>query len=249
VYGIIRRDARVGKCSQNLLRPEPKWHHTLNQPEHASDDEIDKLAEEQTDLINSIHTPGTWKPVPVNRIAAAARGRSEGKAPKDKVGREIQTATKLANKNGVAVAPKNEAPQLLWNKFDGNVAQINETVAYYDEHDDELVINGSHDAWADMKSYIQDPRRQGFYSSRSPRHIVYHEIGHAHHFRRLSIVERADIMYKPLLPDERAIARKVGIFALMNSSKFVAEVYAGRRAGRKFDKDVMALYEKLKGPG
>jgi hypothetical protein len=74
-------------------------------------------------------------------------------------------AAKMAARHGVEVAPFEESDQLLWNKFGGNVDQMVRTIAYYDEHDDQIVINHAHEAWANMRRYVQDPRRKGWYSS------------------------------------------------------------------------------------
>jgi hypothetical protein len=101
-------------------------------------------------------------------------------------------AAKMAARHGVEVAPFEESDQLLWNKFGGNVDQMVRTIAYYDEDDDQIVINHAHEAWANMRRYVQDPRRKGWYSSRSPHHIIRHQIGHALHFRSLSHARRSE---------------------------------------------------------
>ncbi|MGP0068810.1 MAG: hypothetical protein ACLQGP_35075 [Isosphaeraceae bacterium] len=64
--------------------------------------------------------------------------------PPDRTRLAIARAIRLSVKNGLSVAPEEEWDQLLWAKFDGNVFEINETIAYYDEDDDELVINPTH---------------------------------------------------------------------------------------------------------
>jgi hypothetical protein len=157
-------------------------------------------------------------------------------------------ATRLAVKNGLAVAPKEDWDHLLWARFDGNIFDINDTIAYYDEDDDELVINRTHLAWTDMRAYIQDPRRKDHFSTRSPDHIIRHEIGHALHYRSLSAAERADIWYKDLLPEEKVFAAHVSDYSTEGRIEFVAETFAGHWAGRRFRPEVLALYEKLKGP-
>jgi hypothetical protein len=108
----------------------------------------------------------------------------------------IERAIRLAVMNGLAVAPREQWDQLLWARFDGDILEISRTIAYYDEDDDELVINPTHLAWTDMRAYVRDPRRRNFFSTRSPDHIIRHEIGHARHYRRLTSAERADIWYK-----------------------------------------------------
>jgi hypothetical protein len=157
-------------------------------------------------------------------------------------------AARIAAKHGVTVAPLTESDQLLWHKFDGNVGLIRQIIAYYDEHDDELVINWSHEAWASMRRYIQDPRRKGHFSSRSPHHIIRHEIGHALHFRSLTETQRAEIWYKELTLDEQPIASAVSFYARTGRTEFVAEVYAALWGRRRVAREVMDLYRKLNGP-
>ncbi len=160
----------------------------------------------------------------------------------------IQRAIRLAVRNGLAVAPRDEWGRLLWAKFDGNILQINKSIAYHEELDDELVINESHPAWMDMRGYVMDDRRRGHFSTKSVDHIIRHEIGHALHYRRLTTVERADIWYKDLSPREKVVASRVSDYSTDGRIEFVAEVFAGQWGGRRFRPEVLALYEKLKGP-
>ena len=99
-----------------------------------------------------------------------------------------------------------------------------------------------------MKAYIQAPSRKRFYSSRSPDHITYHEIGHALHYRGMSDAERAEIWYKELTTDERVIATHLSDYSVAGRIEFVAEVYAGLAAQRRFRAEVMDLDDALKGP-
>jgi len=41
----------------------------------------------------------------------------------------IQRASQIAAKHGIASARKEESEQLLWQKFDGNVLEIQRTIA------------------------------------------------------------------------------------------------------------------------
>ncbi len=154
----------------------------------------------------------------------------------------------MAVKNGLAVAPRDQWDQLLWAKFNGNIFEINETIAYYDEDDDELVINASHFAWTDMLNYISSPERRGHFSTRSVDHIVRHEIGHALHYRGMTEVNHAEIWYKDLTSDEEVIAKEVSRYATTGRIEFVAEVYAGLWGRRRFRSEIRDLYRDLKGP-
>jgi hypothetical protein len=157
-------------------------------------------------------------------------------------------ARKIAAKHGLAVASEGASEQLISAKFDGDPFQITNAIANYDAENDELVINSTHPAWADMKTYIQSPKRKGFFSTRSPDHIVRHEIGHALHYRGMTEAERAEIWYQELTPEEQSAAARVSKYAKFGRIEFVAEVYAGLWGRRTFGPEVMAIYEKLKGP-
>jgi hypothetical protein len=99
-----------------------------------------------------------------------------------------------------------------------------------------------------MRAYIQAPNRKRFYSTRSPDHITYHEIGHALHYRGMTDAERAEIWFKAHTRKERVIASNDSDYSVQGRIEFVAEVYTGLWAGRTFLAEVMSLYEKLKGP-
>ncbi len=158
----------------------------------------------------------------------------------------MKRGRKIAVKHGLAVAAEVESEQLIAAKFDGDPFQINNTIAYYDEDDDELVINSSHPAGEDMKRFIND--HKGFFSTSSPDHIVRHDIGHALHYRGLTDAERSDIWYKELNDEERRIASQVSQYSRAGKIEFVAEVFAGLWGRRKFAPEVIDLYKKLKGP-
>ena len=160
----------------------------------------------------------------------------------------IARAIRVAVRHGLAVAPWEEWDHLLWARFNGNIFEIREIIAYYDEDDDELVINRAHAAWGDMRAYVQTEERRGHFSTRSADHIVRHEIGHALHYRGMTDAERAEIWYKGLPREEKLIATQVSGYAREGRIEFVAEVYSGLWGGRKFGRDVTSLYETLKGP-
>jgi hypothetical protein len=187
------------------------------------------------------------------KAIAAARGLGGPTSDSGHPERPIERVIRLAARHGLATASREDWEQLLWAKFDGNVFEIGQIIVYYDivyydEDDDELVINPAHPAWSDMRAYIQAPNRKRFFSSRSPDHITHHEIGHALHYRGMTSAERAAIWYKVLTREERLIATFVSDYSVHGRIEFVAEVYAGLCAGRRFRTEVMRLYEKLKGP-
>jgi hypothetical protein len=60
---------------------------------------------------------------------------------KTRTARAIRRAALIAARFSVASAPLHESEQLLWQKFDGDILKIQHTIAFYDEHDDEIVFN------------------------------------------------------------------------------------------------------------
>ncbi len=125
-----------------------------------------------------------FQPKPI----AAARGAGGDPAPPDRTRLAIARAIRLAVKNGLAVAPREEWDHLLWAKFDGNIFEITDTIAYYDEDDDELVINRLAPGLGGHEGNISRPTNgRAISPRRSPDHIVRHEIGHALHYRRLTV--------------------------------------------------------------
>jgi hypothetical protein len=167
---------------------------------------------------------------------------------KSHVERALKRAAQIAATYGITSAPLDESERLLWQKFDGDILRIQETIAYYDEHDDEIVFNHSHPAWFHMKEFVRTLARKRFYSTGSPDHVIRHEIGHCLHYRRLPGSERAGIWYSELSGAEKRVAAKVSGYATEGRAEFVAEVYAELWARRKCEPVVMSLYEELRGP-
>ncbi len=158
----------------------------------------------------------------------------------------LKRAAEIAARHGVASAPLRESEHLIWQKFDGNVFPIQQTIAYYDEHDDEIVFNHGHRAWKDMRAFVQSRDRRGVFSTTSADHFIRHEIGHALHYRCMTNAERVEIWYKELTAEEEAVAVKVSEYAIAGRAEFVAEVYAGLWARRRFAPQVLSSYEKLR---
>jgi hypothetical protein len=50
------------------------------------------------------------------------------------------------------------------------------------------------------------------------------------------------------MPEERAVAVHVSDYSEHGRIEFIAEVFAGHWGGRRFRPEVLALYEKQKGP-
>jgi hypothetical protein len=160
----------------------------------------------------------------------------------------IKRAALIAARSGVASAPLHRAEQILWQRFEGNIFQIQEIIAYYDEHDDEIIFNPTHFAWGDMNQFVRSMAKKNFYSTASPDHVIRHEIGHCLHYRRMSDAERAEIWYGELSRHEKTLAAKISGYATVGRVEFVAEVFAQICARRQIQRPIMSLYAKLRGP-
>jgi hypothetical protein len=160
----------------------------------------------------------------------------------------LTRAAQIAERVGIACAPLRDSTQLLWQKLDGDVLKIRETIAYYDEYDDEIVFNPAHPAWEYMREFVRSLAKRRFYSTWSPDHVIRHEIGHCLHYRQLTDPERARIWYSELTDEETRAAIKVSGFATLGRAEFVAEVFARMWARGTCEPSVLTVYESLRGP-
>jgi hypothetical protein len=124
----------------------------------------------------------------------------------------------------------------------------------------EMVINRSHSSHINPFADAIKNRKYGTFSSSSPLHVYYHEMGHA---KDKNLLNRSGPMGNMWIlatgrgasdeaRNERGIqikklARRVSKYAIANPSEFIAETYAGRRTGRKYDHEVMSAYREAKG--
>lgn len=139
-------------------------------------------------------------------------------------------------------------------------SRASSTVASVNPLTREVSINRSHTSWINPAKAAINSRRTGFTSSSSPMHTAYHELGHARDKNLSNRVgplgnmwilatrkgssqarraERGDAMQR--------IARRVSRYATTNPSEFIAETYAGRRTGRRYDHEVMRAYREAMG--
>jgi hypothetical protein len=123
-----------------------------------------------------------------------------------------------------------------------------DVVAAYDHLEDVIVFNADHAAWADLRGWMKRQQRSVFYSTAHPQHIVRHELGHAAHYRALSLQQRERIWFaESLRPEEESIALRVSIRATWNPKEFIAEVFAGLWGGIDYDDEVTGLFEHYRG--
>jgi hypothetical protein len=124
--------------------------------------------------------------------------------------------------------------------------------------------------WNDPGRFGARQHAAGFWSSADPGHVVFHETGHEAQVKRLHhfLVTNTPAKREPdiftlewvrstfpegnmnrameeIITPELAprILAQVGRHALTTTQEFVAEVFAGRMAGRQYDPEIMQLYE------
>lgn len=116
-----------------------------------------------------------------------------------------------------------------------------------------ILINSSRSVapiWKDMAAYQKKAFESGWMSSPHPNHTIWHELGHAK-FKRLATVDQdshLSNLHRLSNPHFHEVAGRVSRYAQRNGHEFVAEVFAGVKAGRQFDDGVMGLYKRLNGP-
>jgi hypothetical protein len=88
-----------------------------------------------------------------------------------------------------------------------------------------------------------------WFSSKDEDHVITHEIGHALHDKAIGTEAYAKVGRKAM-PEARTkyIADQVSQYASSSEVEFVAEVYAGVKAGHSYDDKIMKFYAKLGGP-
>jgi hypothetical protein len=121
------------------------------------------------------------------------------------------------------------------------------SVASYHPVTKQISINRSHTNWVNPAAAAILSRRSGYISSSSPMHTFYHELGHA---RDKNILRRSaphvGARVTRGIPVSK-LAKRVSRYAATNTAEFVAETYAGRRTGRRYDHQVMRAYREARG--
>lgn len=100
-----------------------------------------------------------------------------------------------------------------------------------------------------MRGTISESHRRGWLGTDHPNHVIWHEIGHAKFARARGWNQGNMIMdvreFHPAFPEFGEVASRISGMATVNGAEFLAEYYAGRRAGKKYDRDVKALARKI----
>ncbi|MEW5821491.1 MAG: hypothetical protein AB1782_14965 [Cyanobacteriota bacterium] len=104
--------------------------------------------------------------------------------------------------------------------------------------------------WQGLASMTKRNYSAGYTSTDNPKHNIYHEIGHAIH-QRCHPIKFLNLVLSGtrFSPDEQVyISTQVSIYAAKTVFEFVAEVFAGQMAGKKYPEDIMKYYYELGGP-
>lgn len=221
-----------------------------------------KLAEKQARLSNNFRPDEfyrgnfrprnvTAKPVKDQNPFLLGKGNTRYKTSSsndDKAARlkNVETARKLFESKGLKVTLKS-------NKNSTSVASYNPVTK-------DININRSHSYWINPASAAKHSRAKGDFSSSSPTHVVYHELGHAKDKMISTRIGPFGNMWilatrQGATQDQRVqratkmeeVARRVSKYATTSPSEFIAEAYAGRRTGRKYDYQVMDAYREAAG--
>lgn len=107
--------------------------------------------------------------------------------------------------------------------------------------DGHVLLNPMWPGWRNLDKAMEALFRKGVVSSMDRRHAIFHESGHVNMGTNLAGRRFAS-------DADKAIASKVSRRAEFDQDEFMAEFRAARMAGRRFGKDVMALYERLNQP-
>ncbi|HOT30145.1 MAG TPA: phage minor head protein [Candidatus Ozemobacteraceae bacterium] len=116
-----------------------------------------------------------------------------------------------------------------------------DAVAHFDDEKQTVFINPNW-PWRTHESETAAQFRSKDWSSDAPEHFIRHEIGHWHQWQ--ANPKMFKVLKTGLLPAEdiSMIGGEVSKRATENPVEFVAEVYAGLRAGQKYSNRIMDLY-------
>jgi hypothetical protein len=178
-------------------------------------------------------------PAPVQQPAKAPPP-APGPVPSPGATPAIQRAIAAAQALGVPIAPNGHAAIATWTR-----QPVNRVIAAFRPKDGTLYINEKHPYWSDPATYMANAGGKGWFSSTAEDHIIHHELAHAQH-DAVVVKSLRGSQFKPA--QQARIATEVSRYAATHPLEFVAEVYAGLKAGKTYNTWVMAFYAKLKGP-
>jgi hypothetical protein len=151
------------------------------------------------------------------------------------------------HQRGLELVPgvKTDAPWFVQTYHD----QADQAVAMFDPASGFLVLNPDAEFWKSEEAadgILALAEENGFWSSGDRLQPVRHEYGHFLHGTRDP--EKARQADQWAAAEEQAVALRVSRYAWVAPAEFVAEVFAGMLAGKRYDEDVMHLYQRYGGP-
>jgi hypothetical protein len=119
------------------------------------------------------------------------------------------------------------------------------TFAQYNPNADTLEINSLRKDFFENDDMARSLNESGWFTTKDRIGLLHHELGHVDHFKTNP---RGYTAAHYSVPDGRIedIMGQVSKYATDNAEEFVAEVHAGRLAGREFSDEVNDLYDTLR---
>lgn len=113
----------------------------------------------------------------------------------------------------------------------------------------EIFVNTASPFWDNLAANMQEAAATRQFSSANIDHVIHHEMGHFLHNTNLKNELYQIFKDRDLTVDEiRLIIKEVSEYAAETPLEFVAETYAGMKAGKKYSPALMALYNSFGGP-
>ena len=120
-----------------------------------------------------------------------------------------------------------------------------EVAADFRPGNDAIVINAKSKYWSQAE--IDAVAQAGLALDQRPDHVINHELGHRAHRQAVGSERWNDqAVAIPDGPMKKRIEAEVSQYAATQRVEFVAEVYAGLKAGKTYSEKIMAYY-KLQG--
>jgi hypothetical protein len=182
----------------------------------------------------------------------AAPDHAAAKLPPERIELANRFAT-LARANGVE-AHTSVAAAVKPGATADEAARINHSAAmrspaHYDPDRKAIFFKPEHSFYGNAKKEMFEAHhRKGFLSSNSIDHTAHHEIAHALHHRAIGDAKLDKLQAHKMTAEERATGRQVSDYAARSPLEFVAEVYAGRAAGKSYSPEVDTMYRRFEGP-
>lgn len=107
----------------------------------------------------------------------------------------------------------------------------------------DIYFNPAATLFKDVQKTMTESFNRGWFSSDRADHVVHHEVAHFLHNHKLKNEIYQFFKETPLTDKQISlIIQEVSEYATYNPLEFVAETYAGLRAGRKYSDEIMRLY-------